>query len=143
MALIKIACDHAGFQRKLHVIQRLKRNNFEVQDLGPHSEERVDYPDFADKLCRDLQPGEQGILVCGSGQGMSMRANKYTHIRAALCWSANLAELSKEHNDANVLCLGARVIDEEVTNSILQKFFNTPFSGGRHEKRVLKISNPI
>jgi ribose 5-phosphate isomerase B len=139
---VYIASDHAGFSRKQELISSMK--NMEFVDLGPGSDDRVDYPDFANKVCEKvLSEGTPGILICGSGQGMAMRANKFKGIRAALCWSTEVAQLSRQHNDANILCLGARLIDLKATEDIVQAFFNTAFEGGRHQGRVEKISSPI
>lgn len=137
---ILIASDHAGFELKTKVIKKL---NYEWQDLGPKNEDRVDYPDYADALARKIKPGQFGVLICGSGQGMSIRANKYPHIRAALCWSKESAELARRHNDANVICLGSRLQSEESILEILGVFFKSPFDGGRHADRVKKMSQSI
>jgi ribose 5-phosphate isomerase B len=141
---IYIGSDHAGFSLKQNVIEYLKKSHT-VIDLGPKNEDRTDYPDYADKVVAELKKdptGSMGLLICGSGQGMSMRANKYSFVRAALCWSAESAKLSRQHNDANVLCLGARLLDENTVFQILEAFLSTPFEGGRHAERVQKISNP-
>lgn len=134
---IFIASDHAGFSLKNKIIEKL---DHEWIDLGPQNEDRVDYPDFADQLARTLKPGQFGVLICGSGQGMCMRANRYSHIRAALCWSKESAELARRHNDANVVCLGARLLAEDTVFEILDIFFKSPFEGGRHADRVEKLS---
>lgn len=139
-----IASDHAGFETKEKIIAFAKKNlDIEFKDLGTKKPERVDYPDFASKLSESLidEPGHLGVLVCGSGQGMAMRANKYKHVRAALCWSEDSAKLSREHNDANVLCIGARLTQDEEIYKILTTFFSTDFEGGRHADRVAKITN--
>ena len=148
---IFIASDHAGFELKTHIkayVQTLKK--YEVEDLGPFSLDSVDYPDYADQVCKKIRPrslvldtpSELGILICGSGQGMAMRANKHLHIRAALCWNQEIAQLSREHNDANVLCLGARQTTPEESLMIVQTFLRTPFAQGRHLRRVVKVSKP-
>lgn len=134
---ILIASDHAGFELKNKIIKKLK---YDWQDLGPQSEDRVDYPDYADRLAHKIKPGQFGVLICGSGQGMSMRANKFSHIRAALCWSPESSELARRHNDANVICLGSRLLTEESIYEILNTFLKSPFDGGRHADRVKKIS---
>jgi ribose 5-phosphate isomerase B len=141
---IYIAADHAGFLIKEKVIAFLKKQN-EVIDLGPKNEDRIDYPDYADKLVLELKKNSEamGILICGSGQGMAMRANKYSFIRAALCWNAESAKLSRAHNDANVLCLGARLLPEDDLFSAITAFFATPFEGGRHADRVQKLNHPV
>ena len=139
---VAIASDHAGFEAKQNVILSLK-DQFQFLDLGPFSEERTDYPDYADKVAQHILKNteDMGILICGSGQGMAMRANKYRHVRAALCWNDELTHLARAHNDANILCLGGRVLDQKTLLSSIQVFLNTPFEGGRHAQRVEKISN--
>lgn len=139
-----LASDHAGFPIKDLCAQKLKELEIEVIDLGPQSADRVDYPDFADEVCQKVISEKAfGLLVCGSGQGMAMRANKYSQIRAALCWTPESAELSRQHNDANVLCVGARLLEKQTILNILETFFKTDFEGGRHENRVRKISKPV
>lgn len=137
---IFIASDHAGFELKETLISHFKPD-FEFIDLGPKSLDRVDYPDFAKAVSKKLkdQIDSIGVLVCGSGQGMVMTANKFSHIRAALCTSTELAELSRAHNDANVLCLGARTVEESLNIQIFKTFVSTSFEGGRHLTRVNKI----
>ena len=122
MIKIFIASDHAGTERKKEIIQWLEQQiyksifsaNFEINDLGPSDTQSVDYPDYANKVCNSISPSTDdttvGILICGSGQGMAMRANKFAHIRAALCWNEESATLSREHNNANVLCFGSRML---------------------------------
>jgi ribose 5-phosphate isomerase B len=142
---ILIASDHAGFELKQKFIERFSKmgqGKYEMIDIGPESADRVDYPDYVDKLVQAGR-GEKnimGVLICGSGQGMSMRANKYPEIRAALCWNEDSAKLSRQHNDANVLCLGSRLITEEMAFKIFEIFTTMPFEGGRHADRVKKIS---
>jgi len=137
---ILIAADHAGFSLKEIIIKNLENFGFEVVDLGTNSAEKsVDYPDFAQKLCKKLR-AEKGILICGSGIGISIAANRFKHIRAALCHNVKCAKLTRAHNDANVLCLGARMISEKTALSIVKTFLNTKFEGGRHEKRVAKLA---
>lgn len=134
-----IASDHAGFALK----EELKTRMPEVawQDLGAYSTSSVDYPDFADRLARAVTAsGDQGVLICGSGQGMAIRANRYPTIRAALCWSPEVAKLSRQHNDANVLCLAGRLIDSKANLKILKAFLETSFEGGRHMARVEKLA---
>lgn len=142
---ILLASDHAGLEFKNLLKNHLK--NFQVEDLGPHSSDSVDYTDFAEKLCKQIQsqsaseaPSTFGILICGSGQGMAMKANKYSHIRAALCWDLVSTKLSREHNNANVLCLGGRLLPYGLALEMVDTFLKTSFLGGRHEKRALKIS---
>ncbi len=136
-----IATDHAGFAIKEKVKQMLHDLGHEVEDLGPDSAERVDYPDFAHKLARAVlaEEGSFGVLICGTGIGMSLAANKHEGIRAALCHDAYTAEMARAHNDANVLCFGERVVGLGVAESILKAWNETSFEGGRHANRVAKI----
>ncbi len=137
---IFIAADHAGFSLKQILIEQLTKSGFKVTDLGCNSAEKsVDYPDYAQKLCKKLT-SEFGILICGSGIGISIAANRFKHIRAALCHNVTAAKLTRAHNDANVLCLGARMVSEKTALAITKNFFSTKFEGGRHEKRVTKLS---
>ena len=138
---ISIASDHAGYEMKKNIMKYLEKNGFSLIDRGPSNSESVDYPDFAKKVCKDLldQDVDKGILVCGSGQGMAMVANKYKGIRAALCNSEEMTELARAHNDANILTLGARFVDESIALSCVEKFISTSFEGDRHIKRVNKI----
>lgn len=141
MNTLYIANDHAGYELKSSLINSLPQWNW--KDLGTQSSESVDYPDYAQRLClqlKNLPDDNFGVLICGSGQGMSMAANKFPHIRAALCWSTEIAELSRRHNNANVLCLGARFLNLETAQNILNTFLKTPFEGGRHLRRVEKIN---
>ncbi len=139
-----IASDHAGFELKTIMLHRLKEKGLKFEDLGPQTDERVDYPDFADRLCLKIKdnPTARGILICGSGQGMAIRANRYPFIRAALCWDEESCKLSREHNNANVLCVGSRLLEKELIFSILDVFVKTEFEGGRHEARVDKLNQP-
>ena len=138
---VSIASDHAGFEMKKKIIEYLESNNFSLIDRGPTNTDSVDYPDFAKMVCNDLTDDDanRGILICGSGQGMAMVANKHKGIRAALCVNEEMAELARAHNDANVLTIGARLVDESTAISCVDKFFSTPFEGERHIKRVNKI----
>lgn len=141
-----IASDHAGFVFKNEIIKYLKTLSLEVLDMGPINEERCDYPDYADLVTKKIKESSSdtcGILICGSGQGMAMRANKYSQARAALVWSKESAELSRAHNDANIICLGARLTDQKLAQEFLKIFLNTSFEGGRHADRVKKISSPV
>lgn len=139
--MILIASDHAAYDLKGHVIEFLKGLGHDVRDLGVDGHRSVDYPDFAHTLCRELlnEPDQLGILICGTGIGMSMAANRHPGIRAALCHDALTAEMARQHNDANVLCLGARVSGVGVAEQMIRVFLNTPFGGGRHQRRVSKI----
>lgn len=152
MVKIYLASDHAGFELKKQIVEALKANGSEneVIDLGPSSMDSVDYPDFADKLCKVIKPqldqltlNEFGILICGSGQGMAMRANKYSHVRAALVYSDELTALSREHNNANIICLGSRFCTPEQALKWINIFKKTAFAGGRHQTRVAKLGTPI
>jgi len=139
---ITIASDHAGFELKEHLKQRLEEQGWAVVDKGTNSEESTDYPEYAHALASDLQTKEtqKGILICGSANGVSMSANKHAGIRAAIAWNRELAELARKHNDANVLSLPARFISTEDAEEILEAFLNTEFEGGRHQRRVDKIN---
>tara|TARA_Y100000590_G_C15165771_1_gene805348 strand:- start:100 stop:525 length:426 start_codon:yes stop_codon:yes gene_type:complete len=138
---IFIASDHAGFNLKKAIINKFsKKNNF--KDLGPYNIERsVNYPDYAHKVCLKVlkKKSNIGVLVCGSGMGMAMAANKHRKIRAALCYSIKNAKLSRLHNDANVITLGSRLTNKKTAFNCLQAFLSTKFEGGRHKKRVKKI----
>ena len=136
-----IGSDHAGFELKERLKQALDERGIAYEDVGTHSAESVDYPDFAHRVARAVSSGqaEKGLLVCGSGQGMAMTANKYEGVRAALPHDEESARLSREHNDANVLALGGRVLSPEVAERILDVWLETPFGGGRHQRRVDKI----
>ena len=136
-----IATDHAGFNIKESVKELVKKMGHEIVDLGTNSSERVDYPDFAHKLSKEVlkDDGSFGILICGTGIGMSLAANKHKGIRAALCHDAYTAQMARAHNDANVLCFGERVVGLGVVESILKAWCETDFEGGRHENRVKKI----
>ena len=140
---IFLGSDHAGVALKGEVAKYLLERGGEVVDLGPADERSVDYPDYAHQLAGRVASGEGvGVLICGSGVGMSMAANRHAGVRAALCCSAELARLSREHNDANVLCLGARVLRISEALAIVEAFFNADFSAGRHTVRVEKIELP-
>lgn len=133
--------DHAGVALKSYLAEHAPRT-CHIEDLGPVSSDSVDYPDFAHPVAEQVaQAGDRtvGVLICGSGNGVCMTANKHPNIRAALCWSPELAALARAHNDANILCLPARFIDQELALDILRQFLDTPFEGGRHQRRVEKI----
>lgn len=121
----------------------LLRHNYEIEDLGTNSQDSVDYPDFAHKLAAEVESGaaERGLLLCGSGNGVCMSANKHHGIRAALAWNAEIAALAVMHNNSNVLCLPARFIDEEEAKNIVHAYLSAQFEGGRHQRRVEKIDN--
>jgi ribose 5-phosphate isomerase B len=139
---IAIGGDHAGYDYKQALITKLESEGYEIKDYGPDSDNSVDYPDFAHPLAEGVLKGEQelGILICGSGNGVAMTANKHPDIRAALCWNEELAQLARQHNNANVLCLPARFVSLVQAQSIVQHFLQASFEGGRHDRRVQKIS---
>lgn len=138
---IALASDHAGFRLKGMIKNLLEKNRITLQDYGTYSEESVDYPDFIHPLSEAVASGKHnyGIIMCGSGNGVSMTANKHLGIRAALCWQPEIARLARAHNDANVLALPARYIDEESAIECVLLFLNTDFERGRHVERVNKI----
>ncbi|WP_257927751.1 ribose 5-phosphate isomerase B [Campylobacter lari] len=136
---IYIASDHAGFVLKQEIINFLQEKSINFEDLGPFSEDRCDYPDYAHLLSSKIDENSFGILVCGSGIGMSIAANRHKNIRCALCNEPLSAKLSREHNDANVLALGARLLGVDMAFEIISNFINTSFSGGRHCVRINKI----
>jgi ribose 5-phosphate isomerase B len=149
-----IGCDHAGLDLKLKVMAAFPEVQW--QDQGTFTGDSVDYPDYADKVCSELTKVEienhksqisdslkgsaMGVLICGSGQGMAIRANRYPQIRAALCWNEDIARLSREHNNANILCLSARFTAPDLAIKMLRTFITTSFEGGRHQRRVEKLS---
>lgn len=135
-----VACDHGGVELKNHLLQAFPELPW--QDLGSYNSESVDYPEYAARLADKIKSQTQeayGVLICGSGQGMAIKANRYPHIRAALCWDKNITHLSRRHNNANVLCLGGRILDLPTAQIILKEFLNTAFEGGRHQRRVDKL----
>ena len=139
---IAIGADHAGFEEKEAVKKQLENLGVEYIDMGTYSKDSVDYPDFAEKVGRAVVDGtaEQGILVCGSGIGISIAANKVDGVRAALAWNAETARLARQHNDANVLAIGARTTPKEDIKRIVEAWFGADFEGGRHAMRVAKIA---
>lgn len=150
---IVIASDHAGYQLKSTLINHLHLGDHQVLDLGTDSPESMDYPDVVHPLASVIEKGhfnsdsrienyDLGILICGSANGVAMTANKHQDIRAAICWDVELAQLARQHNDANVVCIPARFITEEKSIQIVDAFLTTQFEGGRHEKRVCKIAIP-
>lgn len=138
---IAIAADHGGFELKNSMVEYIKSLGNEVENLGTNSSESVDYPDFAKKVCEEIQKGnsELGILICGTGIGMSLAANKFKGIRAACVSDVYSAKMSRNHNNANVLCIGARVVGDEVAKLIIKTFLENEFEAGRHQRRVDKI----
>jgi ribose 5-phosphate isomerase B len=142
MPKIAIGADHAGFELKEKVREWLTRSGFEYKDFGTHTSESADYPDFAHPVSSAVENKEfdLGILICGSGNGVCITANKHQGIRAALAWTEDLASLARQHNDANILCLPARYISSDLAMKIADKFLNSSFEGGRHDRRVKKIA---
>lgn len=138
---IAIGADHAGFEYKEALKQYLQEQGYAVEDFGTHSENSVDYPDFAHPLAEAIgeEQYELGILVCGSGNGVAITANKHQKVRAALCWNKDIAVLARQHNNANVLCIPSRFTTTEEARTIVLTFLETAFEGGRHERRVSKI----
>ncbi|MBC6415675.1 MAG: RpiB/LacA/LacB family sugar-phosphate isomerase [Bdellovibrionales bacterium] len=133
-----IACDHAGFELKNKL---LENNRFLWNDLGCFKAERTDYPDFANKLCLKLEKNMKGVLICGTGQGMSITANRWKHIRSSLCWNEEIAFLARSHNNSNVLCLPGQFLDEKKALSILKVFLKTPFENNEvYQRRIKKLS---
>ncbi len=141
MKTIGLASDHAGYELKQFVKQYLEDKGLEYKDYGTYSEESCDYPDYAHALAEGMQKGEaeQGIAICGSGEGISMTLNKHQHIRAALVWIPEIARMTRLHNDSNVLVMPGRYITTETARAIMDEFFSTEFEGGRHIRRIEKI----
>ena len=140
--MIGLASDHAGFALKQHVKEYLEGKGITYHDYGTYSEESCDYPDYAHALAEGIEAGEceKGIAICGSGEGISITLNKHQNIRAALCWMPEIAHLARLHNNANVLVMPGRFITNEEADAIMDEYFQTPFEGGRHERRVAKIA---
>ena len=138
---IVIASDHAGFELKEKLERALGQLGYDVEDLGTDSAESTDYADYAHPVARKVSDGEvkRGVLLCGTGLGMSYTANRYPHVRAAIAWNPEIAKLAREHNDANVLVVPARFVTEDQGVEILRTWLDTPFEGGRHARRVDKI----
>jgi len=138
---IPIASDHAGFELKEKLKAKLTALGYDVEDLGTDSAASTDYPDYAHPLANAIASGaaKRGVLLCGTGLGMSYAANRHPHVRAAVAWLPEIAELARKHNDANVLVVPARFVSEQDSEHILKKFLDTPFEGGRHQPRVDKI----
>ena len=138
---VGLACDHAGFPLKRFVLDYLEKKGYPIKDFGTYSDESVDYPDFAHPLAKAIESGEvyPGIANCGSGEGMAITLNKHQGVRAGLAWNKDIAELIRQHNDANVLVLPGRFIDNKTAEAIMDEFFKASFEGGRHERRVKKI----
>jgi ribose 5-phosphate isomerase B len=139
---IAIGCDHAGFDYKEGLVAMLQEQGHMVLDMGTHSHESVDYPGFAHAVAIAVEQGqaERGILLCGSANGVAITANKHQQIRCALCWTEEIAALSRQHNDANVIALPARYVSETLAQAMVRVFLSTSFEGGRHGRRVAAIA---
>jgi ribose 5-phosphate isomerase B len=142
MPTIAIGSDHAGFEYKEALKKWLEKNGYKTKDFGAYSTESADYPDFAHSVAEAVEKKEVelGLLLCGSANGVAITANKHQDIRAAICWNEELAALSRQHNNANVICIPARYVSYELAEKILDRFLHSSFEGGRHERRVNKIS---
>lgn len=139
---IPIACDHGAFEMKEFLVKKLKSNGYQVKDMGTYSTASVDYPDYIHPLAKAINEEvfERGIILCGSGNGAQITANKYLHVRAGLCWTVEQAELTRMHNNANIISIPGRFVEKDLAWDMVQAFFNTDFEGGRHLSRVEKIS---
>lgn len=142
MPTIAIGADHAGFEYKEILKKWLEKNAYKTKDFGTYNTESADYPDFAHPVAEAVEKGEfdLGLLLCGSANGVAITANKHQGIRGAICWNEELAALARQHNNANVLCIPARYVSVEQAEKILDRFLHSSFEGGRHERRVNKIS---
>lgn len=143
--MIAIGSDHAGFAMKEYLIAHLEKEGYRFQDFGTNSEESVDYPDYIHPLANAVDKGsfQKGIILCGTANGVAITANKYKKVRAAVCWNEQVVAFSRQHNDANILALPARFISCEEALNFVRLFFSTDFEGGRHERRVQKISDTL
>jgi len=139
---VAIGSDHAGFEYKMELIKWLNKKGIQVQDMGVHENKSVDYPDYAHPVATSVEKGESafGILLCGTGNGVCMTANKHQDIRAAMCWDSDVTKLVRLHNNANIICLPARFIALELAKTLIEIFIETTFEGGRHARRVDKIA---
>ena len=139
--IIPIASDHGGFEMKKYIIDQLVAKGYEVKDFGTYNSESVDYPDFIHPLAREINKStyKLGIIICGSGNGAQMVANKYPHVRAALCWSEEITVLARKHNNANIISLPGRFLEPEFAFKLVKIFLDTEFEGGRHQKRIEKL----
>ena len=139
--IIPIGCDHAGYELKLKIIDFMTKKGYEMKDFGCDSTDSIDYPDYGHPVAEFVEnnPGVKGIVICGSGNGINMTVNKHQAIRSALCWTNEIAELARLHNDANIIALPARFVDEALALQMVDTFFKTDFEGGRHQRRVEKI----
>ncbi len=142
MEKIAIGADHAGFEYKELLKKWLEKNSYELKDFGTYTTDSADYPDFAHPVASSVEKKQcdLGLLICGSANGVAITANKHQGVRAAICWTEELASLARQHNNANVLCLPARYISPELAEKILDRFLHSSFEGGRHDRRVNKIS---
>ncbi len=140
--IIPIGADHAGFSLKEELISYLKQKGYKLKDFGCYSEDSIDYPDYAHPVAEMVENNSEmlGIIICGSGNGINMTANKHQGIRSALCWKKEIAQLAREHNNANIIALPARFISTEEAIEMVDTFLSTSFEGGRHQRRVDKIS---
>ena len=139
--MIVIGCDHAGFELKSKIINHLLEKGFDVEDMGCYSEDSIDYADYAHPVASKVEENSDvtGILICGSGNGINMTANKHQGVRSALCWTPEISKLARQHNDANILTLPGRFVSEDLALEIVDVFFSTEFEGGRHLNRINKI----
>lgn len=140
--IIAIGCDHAGFEYKQELVQFLEGKGYQVKDMGVYENKSADYPDFAHPVAYAVEKREvsSGVLICGSGNGVAITANKHQGIRAALCWAPEIAKLARQHNNANVICLPSRFVGIDSAKEMVDIFLSTAFEGGRHQTRVDKIS---
>ncbi len=142
MKIIPIGCDHAGYELKEEIKSHLETKGYEMNDVGCYSSESIDYPDFGHPVANYVESnsGALGIVICGSGNGINMSVNKHQAIRSALCWKTEIAELARQHNDANIIALPARFVSTELAKEMVDVFLSTEFEGGRHKRRVDKIA---
>ena len=142
MKEIPIGCDHAGFELKEFLKEVLQKEGYSFKDYGTHSKDSIDYPDYGHPVANHVttQRDTLGIVICGSGNGINMTVNKHAEIRSALCWTEEIAALARQHNNANIIALPARFIDKELATRMVKTFLTTDFEGGRHQRRVEKIS---
>lgn len=139
--IVPIAADHAGFELKEHLKKYLENKGFEIKDFGCYSQDSIDYPDVIHPIANEINNGEYefGFIMCGSGNGVSMVANKYPNIRCALCWNAEISALAKKHNNANIIALPARFISVKEAEQVIDSYLSSEFEGGRHQRRIEKI----
>lgn len=139
---IAIGADHAGYEYKSMIVEMLGAKGLKINDVGTHSKESVDYPDFAHPVSEAVESGGAacGILICGSANGVAITANKHQQVRAAICWTANVAMLARQHNNANIICIPARFVSPPTAEEMVNVFLSTVFEGGRHEERVAKMA---